>query len=509
MPSSTVGTATQIFSFFFLSVMFLCISSKSHAGHQFESKKENRLAFLYNIEIVMLDQAQELPCIPSAIQGLSDCFHRRDQSAEAVPERRPGRDRRAGIINHAKSATVHVPSGLRQRRRPISSSAIRQPCPVSFPCLILPRLSFGEALLDVDELFSSISGSSNSTPPPPYQYARSADLRDRRAQAADEYHEECVPQHPMEHARTRSNSSSPLQQLQPPLHQNQDTNLLETCIREMMATPERSERRRGRARDRRAFDDGSTRPIPLLTRSSHGGYSLFPSPRQRTGNATPPASIHRPGPEHPQAKARLDSAAVPSSESHQAENPKTKARLDSADLPESVINRVSTLDALEEDFSRNSAAYVPEKPASTDSSGQRSVRAVPANRPQSLIEVNDTSAIKEASPPALYQPMILSSPPLANRSQTASHTLPYAPSLRTSRTLRCRPTTVNRPQQRPHASGIAAATESSPSQGYVSPAVEGASSSSRILATSSPSTSPISPCDLGGEGGNRSSITKS
>jgi len=498
IPSSTVGTATQIFSSFFLSVMFLCISSKSHAVHQLESKKETRLAFLYNIEIVMLDQAQELPCIPSAIQRLSDCFPRREQSAEAVPTRRPGRDRRAGIINRAKSATVHVPSGLRKRRQPISPSAIRQPRPVGFECLLLPRLSFGEALLDVDELFSSISGSSNTTPPPSCQYDLSADTRDRRTQA-NEYHEECVPQHPIEHARTGSESPSPLLQLQPPLHQNQDTNLLETCIRELMATPERSERRRGRARDRRVFDDGSTRPIPLLTQSSHGGYSLFPSLRQRTGNATPPALIHRPGPEHPLAKARLDSAAVPASESHQAENHKTKARLDSADLPESVINRVSTLDALEEDFSRDSAAYVPEKPASTDSSGQRNARAVPVNCSQSLIEINDTSAIKEASPPVLYQPMILPSPLSGNRSQNASRTLPLAQSLRTSRTLRCRPTTVNRPHNLP-TPGIVASENPSPSKEDASAIVDGPNNSSGILAASSSSSPPVSPYDFARRG---------
>jgi hypothetical protein len=282
----------------------------------------------------------------------------------------------------------------------------------------------------------------------------------------------------------------------PPPHQTPDTALLETCIRSMLSTPEIPERRRGRAKNRRVFDGGRTEPIPLISEGSHshGGYSLFP-PRQRTGNAsTPPALVPLPGPEHPEAKTRLDSAALPASKSHQAEHPEAKAHLDSADLPASVINRVSTLDPLAEDINRDSAAYVPKQPAPVAGpSDHGNARAVPADRPKQ----DEDSATKEPSPSILDQPAMPSSPPSTNSSRPASHTLPPAKSLRLSRTLKCRPSTVNQPQN-PQTSGMATATNPSPLGDAGSAVVDGPSSSS-ILATSSPSPPPVSPCDFAGE----------
>ena len=488
---------------FFLSlsyVMFLCISQSSHAVHQPKSKKRNRLAVSYNIGIVMLDQAQELPCIPSVTQGLRSFFCRQNHPADEAPENWFGRNRRADTFKRERRATI--PAKFRGGRRPISPSSIRQPRPVSFPCL-LPRLSFGEALPDGDELFSSVSGSSNPTSLPPDQSDRTADPQGQRTQA-DEYREECVSQHPMEHARV---DTSPLSTFaQSPPHQTQDTALLETCIRATMSPPEIPERRRGRTRTRRVFDEPRTQPIPLLAEGSHGGYSLFPSPRQRTGNSsTPPALIPRPEPEHPQAKARLDSAALPASVDHQAEDLKAKPRLNSGELPK---NPVSALDPLEEDVNRDSAAFIPGKPAPvTGSTDQSNARAVPVGRPNS----HDTSVTEEVSPPVLDQPAILAPTPSEIRSQPASHTLRPArttgpPSLRTSKTMRCRPATANRPQQKPQPSDTVAAANCSSSRDDGSPIVDGPSSPS-ILATSSPSPQPVSPCDLAGKG-NQSSISK-
>jgi hypothetical protein len=261
-----------------------------------------------------------------------------------------------------------------------------------------------------------------------------------------------------------------------------------------MATPER---RRGRTGNMRVFDGGIKQPIPLITEGSHshGGYSLFPS-RQRIGNAsTPPALVSRSEPEHPEAKARLDSAALPASEAHQAEHPRAKSYLDSADLPASVNNRVSTLYSLEEDINRDSASYVPGKKPTpgTNSSGQSNAKAVPADRFKSH---NDTSANSDVSPSILDQPAIPSPPPSTIGSQPASHNRPPAQSLRSSRNLKCRPTSANGPQGS-QASGIVAVANSLSSRGYGSLVVDGVGSS---IATRSPSPPPVSPCDLGGEG---------
>jgi hypothetical protein len=502
--------------FFFSFVMFLCISQKPHALHQPEGKEQRRFAVSYNIGIVMVGHAQEPPCIPSVTQGLSSFFHRQNHSADEASENCFGRNRRANTTTRERSATI--PSKPRGGRKPVSPSSVQKPRPVSFPC-VLPRLSFGEALPDADELFTSIGGSSDHILRSPCQDDQSAQTQGRQRTQADEYREECVSRHPLEYPYVDTIPPSSL--VQPPPRRTQATALLETCITQMMAT---SERRHGGARNMRVFDGGITQPIPLITEGSrsHGGYSLFPS-RQRTGNAsTPPALIPLPEPEHSEAKARLDSAAVPASETqqaehfqvkahpdsrelpasetHQSENPKAKVRLDSADLPAGVNNRVSTLDPLEEDINRDSAAYVPgKKPRpGTNSSDQSNAKAVPADRSQSH---DDTSATKDVNPlVVLDQPAIVSPPSLRFRSQPASQPAsqnsPPPNSLRTSRNLKCRP--VNRSQDS-QTSGIVAATNSSSSRGDGSPVVDGASSSSN-LATSSPSPPPVSPCDLGRKG---------
>jgi hypothetical protein len=381
-------------------------------------------------------QAQKLPCIPSVTQGLSNFFHRQSHPGDEAPESCFGQNRHVNITKQAKKALV--PSKRRGRRRNISTSHVRQLRLISSPCL-LPPLSFGEALPDADELFSRVSGSDSLTSLPSDQIDRCADTHGQRFEA-DEYREECVPQYPAEHASMDARPPSPL--AQPPPHQTQDTALLETFIREMMAEPER---RSGRGRCRRGFNDGRTRPIPLLAEGSHGGYSLFPSPRQRTGTAAIPAVLHSdPEPEQPEARARLDSADLP--------------------VPASENHRVTTLDPLEEEICRNSGAYIPGKPAPVaDSSDQSKARAAPEDH---LPTSNDTSAIKDDESPVLDQPAILSPLPSRIRSQhPASHTprpasFPSSPSLRTSKISRCRPKPVNRPQES-QTSGIVAAANHS------------------------------------------------
>jgi hypothetical protein len=463
----------------------------------------------------MLDQAQELPCIPSVTQGLRSFFCRQNHPADEAPENCFGRNRHADTTKRERRATI--PSKLRGGRRPVSPSSIQKLRTVSFPC-VLPRLSFGEALPDADQLFTSVSGSSDQIPLSPCQDDQSAQTRGRQRTQADEHREECVCRHPMEYPYVDTNP--PSSYFQPPPRQTRPTPLLETCIIEMMATPER---RGGGARSMRVFDGGITQPIPLITEGSRsrGGYSLFPSLRQRAGNAsTPPALIPHPGPEHSEAKARLDSAAIPASETHQAEHtkakahldntdlpasenhqtdhPKAKARIGSADIPASENHTVSTLDPLEEDINRDSAAYIPGKPTPvTNTSGPSNAKAVPVDRSKS----HDTSATEDVSPSVLDQPAIVSPPSLRFRSQPASQSAsqnsPPPNSLRTSRNLKCRP--VNRPQNS-QTSSIVAAANPSPSRGDGSPVVDGPSSSSGMVATSSsPSPPPVSPCDLGGE----------
>jgi hypothetical protein len=323
----------SLFSF----VILLCISQNLHALHQPESKEQRRFAFSYNIGIVMVGHAQELPCIPSVTQGLSSFFRRQNHSADEAPENCFGRNRHADTTKRERRATI--PSKLRGGRRPVSPSSIQKLRTVSFPC-VLPRLSFGEALPDADQLFTSVSGSSDQIPLSPCQDDQSAQTRGRQRTQADEHREECVCRHPMEYPYVDTNP--PSSYFQPPPRQTRPTPLLETCIIEMMATPER---RGGGARSMRVFDGGITQPIPLITEGSRsrGGYSLFPSLRQRAGNAsTPPALIPHPGPEHSEAKARLDSAAIPASETHQAEHTKAKAHLDNTDLPASENHQQTT-----------------------------------------------------------------------------------------------------------------------------------------------------------------------
>lgn len=501
--------------------MFLCISPKLHALCRSEGKEQHRLALSYNIGIVMVDQAPKLRCMPSITEGLSDCFRRQTQPTEKEPpERNPGRTRRAGIIDRAKRATVHLPSGLRSGRRAVSPNSVRQPRPVSFPCPLLPPLSFGEAslgeaLLDVDELFSSISGSSNPTSLPSDQTDRSptplhsdqtdqspvvqdksltslpSDQTDQIAETQgqqtqpDEDREESASQHPLEPASTESSSSGSLTHMvQPPSNRAQNHALLQSCIEELLAAPQR---RPARERQMRRFDDG-TRPAPLITAGlTNGGYSLFPSTRQRAGTAATPPTL-RSQPEQPERPERPELS-------------KGKARLDSAAIPASETPQVSTLDPLGEEC-RDSGAdvddqYAPVVGPSTDPSN---ANAPPLDRPESQIEI----AVKEPGPQLLDPPTIALPPlpqPSSVDSQPASQTLPLAsfnsaPSLRTSKPSRCRPANFVQPQ-RSQASGLVAAASSSALRGDVETVVDGPSSStSRVpAARSSLSPPPVSPCD--------------
>jgi len=501
--------------------MFLCISPRPFALRRTKGKEQHRLALSYKTGIMVVQQAQNVRCIPSITESLRDCFRRQNQPGEEVPARNPGRTRRAGIIDRAKRATVHLPSGLRLGRRAISPSSIRQPRPVSSPCLLLPQLSFGEAsfgeaLLDVDELFSSVSGSSNPTslpsnptdqsllpshqpdqssdlrghslkPLPSDQTGRSLETQDQPIQA-DEHGAECVAQHPLEHTSTEGSSPDFLDHiLQPAPHRAQDTALLQTCIGAMLAE---SERRPARERRMRVFSDG-TQPAPLITAGSHGGYSLFPSPRQRTGIAAiHPALRPHPEPEQPEQPDQPDQPDQP-------EQTKAKARLDSAALPASAIHRVSTLDPLGEEL-RDSGADVDQQHAPVAGPSDKSnAKTSPLVRTESQIE----SAVEDVDPPVLDRRASPSPPPSKTHSQLALTKTPLAsvasaPSLRTGRPSRCRPASFSRPQNgRP--SGMVAAASSASLRDDVSPVVGGPSSSSRIpAARSSPSPLPVSPCDL-------------
>jgi hypothetical protein len=526
-------THTQHVFLFVSSAMLLCISPKLHALRRPDGKEKHRLALSYKIGIVMVDQAPKLRCMPSITEGLSDCFRRQNQPAEKEPpERNPGRTR---IIDRAKRATVHLPLGLRSGRRAVSRSSVRQPRPVSFPCPLLPPLSFGEAssgeaLLDVDELFSRISGSSNPTSLPSDQTDRSptplhsdqtdqspvvqdhrltpppsdqTDQTDQTAETqgqqiqADEDREESVSQHPLEPASTASSSSGSLTHMvQPPLHRAQSNALLQSCIAELLAAPQR---RRARERQMRRFDDG-TRPAPLITAGlTNGGYSLFPYTRQRAGTAaTPPTLRSQPEPEQPDQPEQPEQPERP----ERPEQSKAKARLDSAAIPTSETPQVPTLDPLGEE-NRDSGADVDDQYAPVvagPSMDQNNANAPPLDRPESQIE----SVVKDPGSPLLDPPTIplpsLPTPSTTTIRQPASQTLPLAspasaPSLRTSRPSRCRPFNFVRPQ-RSQASGLVAAASSSALRGDVEPVVDGPSSSSRIPpARSSPSPPPVSPCD--------------
>jgi hypothetical protein len=513
--------------------MFLCISPKLHALRRPDGKEQHRIALLYKIGIVMVDQAPKLRCMPSITEGLSDCFRRQNQPAEKEPRKRnPGLTRRAGIIDRAKRATVHLPSGLRSGRRAVSRSSVRQPQPVSFQCPLLPPLPFGEAssgeaLLDVDELFSRISGSSNPTslpsdqtdrsptplhfdqtdqspvvqdhrltPPPSDQTDQIAKTQGQQTQP-DEDREESVSHHPLESASTESSSSGSFTHMvQPPLHRAQSNALLQRCIAELLAAPQR---RPARERQMRRFDDG-TRPAPLITAGlTNGGYSLFPYTRQRAGTAaTPPTLRSQPEPEQPDQPEQPEQPERP----ERPEQSKGKARLDSAAIPTSETPQVSTPDPLGEEY-RDSGADVDDQYAPVvagTSTDQTNANAPPLDRPESQIE----SVVKDPGSPLLDPPTIpspsLPTPSTTTLSQPASQTLPLAspasaPSLRTSRPSRCRPFNFVRPQ-RSQASGLVAAASSSALRGDVEPVVDGPSSSSRIPpARSSPSPPPVSPCD--------------
>jgi hypothetical protein len=306
-----------------------------------------------------------------------------------------------------------------------------------------------------------------------------------------------VCHHPLESASTESSpSGSFTHMVQPPLHRAQSNALLQRCIAELLAAPQR---RPARERQMRRFDDG-TRPAPLITAGlTNGGYSLFPYTRQRAGTAaTPPTLRSQPEPEQPDQPEQPEQPERP----ERPEQSKGKARLDSAAIPTSETSQVSTLDPLGEEY-RDSGADVDDQYAPVvagPSTDQNNANAPPLDRPESQIE----SVVKDPGSPLLDPPTIpspsLPTPSTTTLSQPASQTLPLAspasaPSLRTSRPSRCRPFNFVRPQ-RSQASGLVAAASSSALRGDVEPVVDGPSSSSRIPpARSSPSPPPVSPCD--------------
>lgn len=361
----------------------------------------------------MVDKGQALPCIPSTTQGLSNCFHRRDESAKGGPEGIVERSRRANIIKRAKGAPVPSKSvTFRGSRRYISPGSARRPRPVSFPCS-LPRLSFGEALPDADDLFSSASGWGDLEPLPIDQTDPSMDTQRQQAQV-DGHHEEEVSQDPVENARPDDRSPNP--RSRSPLHQTQNAAFLGTCIREMMAIPER----RPVGRKTNGFDEREIRPAPLFADRAHDGSSLFLPPRQCAGNTATPVILH----------SHLD-----------VEHTRTKGRLDSSDVQMSVSHQVSKLGTLEEEICRDSGAYVPGQEVRLPAPSDRDkARAEPMDRSGP----HDTSALKGSGRPLPDEPEIPLPLDIKTRSPSPPSPSPSSPSSSSS----SRPASLALPQTR-------------------------------------------------------------